>query len=73
MLRTKIPEIIHHLIVAFLCEPFIKQAQVLKATRKTVFENIVGKGENAGNQHFLLFPQCFLPFRKQSLVFESNL
>ena len=24
-------------------------------------ENIVGKGENAGNQHFLLVPQCFLP------------
>ena len=24
------------------------------------FENIVGKEENAGNQHFLLFPQCFL-------------
>ena len=23
-------------------------------------KNIVGKGENAGNQHFLLFPQCFL-------------
>ena len=22
-------------------------------------ENIVGKGENAGCQHFLLFPQCF--------------
>ena len=22
-------------------------------------ENIVGKGENAGNQHFLLFSQCF--------------
>ena len=22
-------------------------------------ENIVGKGENAGIQHFLLFPQCF--------------
>ena len=22
-------------------------------------ENIVGQGENAGNQHFLLFPQCF--------------
>ena len=27
-------------------------------------ENIVGKGENAGYQHFLLFPQCF---RKASL------
>ena len=24
-------------------------------------ENIVGKGENAGYQHFLLFPQYFLP------------
>ena len=22
-------------------------------------ENIVGKGENAGHQHFLLFQQCF--------------
>ena len=22
-------------------------------------ENIVGKRENAGSQHFLLFPQCF--------------
>ena len=22
-------------------------------------ENILGKGENAGDQHFLLFPQCF--------------
>ena len=22
-------------------------------------ENTVGKGENAGYQHFLLFPQCF--------------
>ena len=23
-------------------------------------ENIVGKGKNAGYQHFLLFPLCFL-------------
>ena len=23
-------------------------------------ENILGKGENASYQHFLLFPQCFL-------------
>ena len=27
--------------------------------------NIVGKGENVGYQHFLLFPQCF---QKASLV-----
>ena len=30
-------------------------------------ENIVGKGENAGYQHFLLFPQCF----QKALVSES--
>ena len=23
-------------------------------------ENIVGKGENSGYQHFFLFPQCFV-------------
>ena len=28
-------------------------------------ENIVGKGENAGNQHVLLFLQCFIPFPEQ--------
>ena len=30
-------------------------------------ENIVGKGENAGYQHFLLFPQCF-----QKLIFSRG-
>ena len=29
------------------------------------FENIVGKEENAGNQHFLPFPQCFLPIPRR--------
>ena len=29
---------------------------------KKKFGNIVGKGENAGNQHFLIFPLRFLPF-----------
>ena len=28
--------------------------------KKKAFENTVGKGENAGNQLFRLFPQCFL-------------
>ena len=37
------------------------------------FENIVEKGENAGNQHFLLFQQCFLPFPKQILIPQLNL
>ena len=35
------------------------------------FENIAGKGENAGYQHFLLFLQCFLYFPNvtQNLIF----
>ena len=32
--------------------------QNLKFASRRV-ENTVGKGENAGYQHFLLFPQCF--------------
>ena len=41
--------------------------------RKKSFENIVRKVESAGNQHFLLFPQCFLPIPKQILIFQSNI
>ena len=36
--------------------------------RKKAFETIVEKGENAGNQHFLLFQQCFLPSKEQIVV-----
>ena len=32
---------------------------------KKIFENIVGKGENADKQHFLLFLQYFLPFQNE--------
>ena len=40
-------------------------------------ENIVGKGENAGFQHFLLFPQCFqkasfLRSQKPGSVFTNH-
>ena len=41
--------------------------------KKKSFENIVGKGENAGNQHFLLFPQCFLPIPKRISIFKLHL
>ena len=27
------------------------------------FRNIAGKGQNTGNQHFLLFQQPFLPYQ----------
>ena len=36
----------------------INENKVLKIGLGRV-ENIAGKGENAGYQHFLLFPQCF--------------
>ena len=36
-------------------------------------ENIVGKGENAGYQHFLLFPQRFLPFPTKISIFDTHL
>ena len=36
-------------------------------------ENIVGKGENAGNQHFLLFLQCFRSCVRPIGCFEQHL
>ena len=44
----------------------------IKTMEKKTFENIVGKRESAGNQHFLLFPQSFLPLSKQFLNFKSQ-
>ena len=37
------------------------------------FENIVGKGENAGNQHFLLFQQYFFRYQRQVRLFHQRL
>ena len=34
-------------------------------------ENFVGKGENAGNQHFHLFPQYFPPYQKEIVPFQQ--
>ena len=46
--------------------------QLLLTLKKKPFEYIVEKEENAGNQHFLLFPQClffFFSFPEQILPF----
>ena len=40
----------------------------LMTLEKKPFENIVGKGENAVDQHILLFPQCFYPIRKNITI-----
>ena len=47
-----------------------KQFQILMSEGKSLFENIVEKEEIAGNQHFLLFPQCFQLCKEQILPFE---
>ena len=39
--------------------------------KKKPFKNIVGKGENTDNQHFLLFPQVLYPSQKE-FVFSSH-
>ena len=36
-------------------------------------ENILGTGENAGYQHFLLFTECFLLIQKGFSVFKLHL
>ena len=38
--------------------------------KKKTFENIVGQGENAGNQHFLLFPHSFSTLPKTNFSFS---
>ena len=35
---------------------FTTQSRLLTTLKKRALENTVGKGENAGEQHFLLFP-----------------
>ena len=49
------------------------QSRVLTTLEKKPFESIVGKGENAGNQRLILFPQYFLVFLRQIPTFESHL
>ena len=41
--------------------------------KKRLFGNIVGKIEDAGNQHFILFPQCFQPIPKRIADFSLHL
>ena len=43
---------------------FITQSRLLTTLRRKLFEKIMVKGENAGNQDFLLFPLSFLSFQK---------
>ena len=42
-------------------------------SRKEAFSKHCGKEENAGNRHFLLFPQCFLLCQRKKLSFMLHL
>ena len=44
---------------------FTTWSRLLTNLKEKILVNIVGKGENPGNQHFLLLPQWFLSFQKQ--------
>ena len=41
-----------------------KNSLTIKSQERRIFKNIVGIGENAGEQHFPLFQRGFLPFRE---------
>ena len=45
----------------YLYNSFTTQSRLLTTQRKEVLKNIEEKEGNAGKQHFLHFPQCFLP------------
>ena len=51
---------------------FTTLSQVSTTLKKRAFENIVGKGENAGHQHFLLF-SCFLQLSKTKIIIQAKL
>ena len=49
------------------------QSRCLTTLTKKSFESIEGKGDNAGNQHFIFFQQCFLLCPTQISIFEFYL
>ena len=49
---------------------FSKLSRLLTRLRNKPFENLVGKGENAWNQHFLLFQPFFYPSQNKFQFFS---
>ena len=50
------------------CRVFTIQSKVLTILIEKAFENILGNGENAGNQHFLL-SRMFSTFTETNFIF----
>ena len=66
---------IRKICIICTCFPqlFTTQSWLLTTLREKTFENMVGKRESACNQHFFLYPQCFLPWQGQILSFGPTL
>ena len=62
----------YHLALVYFISSSKTQFQLSTIMRKMPLENIVEKRENAGNNHFLVFPQFLLPFPKQSSIFQLH-
>ena len=48
---------------------FVAQFKNLTTLKTKAFETLKEKGENAGNQHFLLFPQYFPLYQREKSSF----
>ena len=62
-----------HLHAILLLNSLTTQSRHIMTQKKMALENTVGKGENAGIQHFLLFPHCFLLDRREKSAFQQHL
>ena len=62
----------HVLVSAPSLKPFTALCRLVTSLAKKPFENVVGKGENAGTQHFFLFPQRFLCYSRLTAPIQSH-
>ena len=61
-----------HLVKSLPFKGFATQSGLFTTVRKETVGNTLAKEENAGNQHFLLFPKYFAPYPKHYIsIFES--
>ena len=58
------------LVIFSTCpQPFTTQSGLFTTLKNKPFENSVGKGENAGNQHFYPFPTMFYTHPRKNFHF----
>ena len=50
---------------------FTAQSHLPTTLKMKALENTAGKRENAGYQHFLFFPRCFLFYQREILSFQK--